>query len=117
MLVRYAGYDGDEALASMREARLRGNFPLTPSAEVMLSYFTGLAPAGETFETALGQVYADVPSCPTRARFCQIVSELIAAGCVRKYSCGYNSTGVLAVLRRLEAMPHRQPAEPLQAAA
>lgn len=76
---------------------------LTHVEEETLSYFQGLAPVGETFETPLAWVLPDL-GVRSRHAFYRRLNALISKGYVRRIACGAKKTsGVLMVLRRLEA--------------
>lgn len=68
----------------------------------MLSYLCGLAPVGETVETKVATILADL-GLKHRKSFYEHLARLVAAGCVRRISVGCRQTsGVLVVLRRPE---------------
>ena len=74
-----------------------------PRQEELLSYLTGLAPVGETIEVPIKHVMADL-NFGCRFTFYQRLNKLIQHRFVRRIACGCNqTTGVLVVLRRLEA--------------
>lgn len=78
---------------------------LSPPAEVLLSYFTGLAPVGTLVEPRLAHVLADL-GYKQKTSFYRCLNELIRSGCIRKKSVGsFGSAGMLVVVRRLEEMP------------
>lgn len=71
--------------------------------EVALSYMTGLAPVGETFELPLAHVMADL-GYQSKFGWYAILNKLIAKRRVRRIACGAGgTTGVFVVLQRLEA--------------
>ena len=76
---------------------------MSPRTEELLSYFTGLARPGETFEIRRKTLYADMG---WRSQWCyyKCLNHLIASGHVKRISCGaQGTTGALVVERRLEA--------------
>lgn len=76
---------------------------LGDAQEVVLSYLTGLAPVGEPFEVRLRDAMADLGYRSKYGWYC-ILNKLIAKRLVRRIACGAGgSTGVLVVLKRLEA--------------
>lgn len=75
---------------------------LSPRAEELLSYFTGLAPVGEPIEAPLAWPMADL-RINTKQCFHKHLNTLIAGGYVRRLATGSRrSFGLLVVLRRLE---------------
>lgn len=77
-----------------------------PRAEVLLSYFTGMAPVGETFEVPMAWLSEDI-HINTKTAYHNYLNQLLAIGAVRRVACGaQRSTGVIVVVRRLEEM-HR----------
>lgn len=82
---------------------------LSPRAEELLSYFTGLAPVGETFEVPMAWLSEDI-GINNKTAYHQYLNQLQTIGAVRRVACGaQRSTGVLVVVRRLEEM-HRDEA-------
>lgn len=76
---------------------------LTAVEEETLSYFQGLAPVGQTFEIPLAWALPDL-GVTSRFAFYRRLNALIAKRYVRRIACGAKKTsGVLVVLRRLEA--------------
>lgn len=75
-----------------------------PRQEELLSYLTGLAPVGEPIEVPLRHVMEDLRfTC--KFTYYQRLNKLIQHRLVRRIACGCNqTTGVLVVLRRLEAI-------------
>ena len=86
---------------------------LSPPAEVLLSYLTGLAPVGQTFEPRVAHVMADL-GYRQHVSIYRCLSELIAAGCVKKHIYGGKDTlGLMAVTKRLENIPAFVPPKPM----
>lgn len=84
---------------------------LTPPAEVLLSYFTGLAPVGLLFEPRVANALTDLGYVARRSIYIRL-SELIRTGCIKKHAYGGKGTfGLLSVVKRLEHMPVPLPPE------
>lgn len=102
--------NSDEAPSLKQDAVAftKPQYPLSPMAEVLLSYFTGFAPLGYTFEVPSHIRELDIPEVgKSKQRFAQLVNELVGAGCVRRFSRGVRSSGVISVVKRLEQIAHR----------
>lgn len=78
---------------------------LSPRTEELLSYFTGLAPVGETFEVPLEWIRQDL-GIYAKPCYHKYLNQLVSRGFIRRFSAGrQGSPGVIVVLRRLESVP------------
>lgn len=73
---------------------------LSPRAEELLSYITGLGRVGTALPVPIEWVKEDLPGFHHKNSFYLFVKELIDAGCVRR-----EGVGQYVVLRRLENIP------------
>ncbi|GAA4108651.1 hypothetical protein ACFFTN_01255 [Aminobacter aganoensis] len=75
---------------------------MTPRAAVLLSYFTGLAPVGETFEVPRKWIMEDLEIGSSQT-FAVLIRELVSTRRIRQIARGYAGTsGIFTVIRRLE---------------
>jgi hypothetical protein len=73
-----------------------------PRQAELLSYFTGLAPVGETLEVPLAWIVQDL-RFNTRSAIRNLIADLISHRAIRKIAVGARaSSGVLVVLKRVE---------------